>query len=301
MFNRRISRRAALERLSAGSLLALGLWPGALRAGDSDRAGSFRFLVVNDTHYMTPECGRWLEGVMRQMKSHRGAEFCLVAGDLAEHGTPEELAGARDALKVLGLPAFVVIGNHDYFTPKAPTRWDRSQHQSVAPGDFRGGTATMLTREGRRAYEQLFPKRLNYWFEHRGWQFVGLDTSEGLRYENTKIQDTTLRWLDDHLPRVDKELPTVIFTHFPLGADVNYRPLNADALLDRFRPYNLQAVFCGHFHGFTERLWGETALTTNRCCSLKRNNHDGTKEKGYFLCEAKDGKISRQFVEYKGT
>jgi len=25
-------------------------------------------------------------------------------------------------------------------------------------------------------------------------------------------------------------------------------------------------------------------ITTNRCCALKRNNHDGTKEKGCFVC-----------------
>ena len=57
MFEQSITRRAALERLSAGTLLALGLWPGALRAADDTRSGSFRFIVVNDLHYMTPECG----------------------------------------------------------------------------------------------------------------------------------------------------------------------------------------------------------------------------------------------------
>jgi hypothetical protein len=26
-------------------------------------------------------------------------------------------------------------------------------------------------------------------------------------------------------------------------------------------------------------------------------NHDGTKEKGYFVCQAKEGKVERKFVE----
>jgi hypothetical protein len=40
-------------------------------------------------------------------------------------------------------------------------------------------------------------------------------------------------------------------------------------------------------------------LTTNRCCAISRDNHDGTKEKGYFLCTASAGSIQREFVEVK--
>lgn len=70
-------------------------------------------------------------------------------------------------------------------------------------------------------------------------------------------------------------------------------------LLARFKPYNLQAVFCGHWHGFTKHQVGAAVLTTNRCCALKRNNHDNMKEKGYFLCTAAQGKITRDFIEVK--
>jgi hypothetical protein len=42
-----------------------------------------------------------------------------------------------------------------------------------------------------------------------------------------------------------------------------------------------------------------TVFTTNKCCSISRGNHDGTKEKGYFLCRAKEGRIEREFVEVK--
>ena len=62
----------------------------------------------------------------------------------------------------------------------------------------------------------------------------------------------------------------------------------------------LVSVFNGHFHGFTERQVRQAMITTNRCCSLKRGNHDKTTEKGYFLCTAKEGKITRSFVEFKG-
>src|SRR5688572_28172316 len=60
-----LTRRDALQRLSASTLLALGLWPGALRASNEVPLGSFRFLVINDTHCTSPECGPYLEGVVR--------------------------------------------------------------------------------------------------------------------------------------------------------------------------------------------------------------------------------------------
>ena len=64
-----ITRREALQ-LSAGSLLALGLWPGALRAQGAGNAGEFAFIAVNDTHYIGEECGAFLERMFKQMKTH---------------------------------------------------------------------------------------------------------------------------------------------------------------------------------------------------------------------------------------
>lgn len=263
-----MTRRAALDRLSAGTLLALGLWPGSLRAAPGS-AKPFRFIVVNDTHYLTPQCGAWLEGVIAQMKQEQAA-FCLHAGDVTDRGQAAHFQAVKEIFGGLRIPMYPVIGNHDY-----------------------------ITENSREPYTKTFPSRLNYAFKVHDWQFIGLDTSDGQRYEKTWIQKETFQWLDSRLPRLNKSKPTVILTHFPLGANVNYRPLNADALLDRFREFNLQAVFSGHFHGFTERQAGKTVLTTNRCCALQRNNHDGTKEKGYFVCAAADGQISRNFIEYK--
>jgi 3',5'-cyclic AMP phosphodiesterase CpdA len=249
----------------------MGLWPGCATAPAHAANSSFRFIVVNDTHYMSEECGGWLERVVAQMKTHSGAEFCLLVGDLVEKGERSHLAAVSEIFGGLRIPVYVQIGNHDY-----------------------------LINADRSGYESVFPRRLNYWFEHQGWQFVGFDSTEGTRYENTTIQPSTLGWLRHTVPKLNRTAPTVIFTHFPLGAGVKYRPNNADDALDFFREHNLRAVFNGHFHGQTEREWNLAPVVTNKCCALKRGNHDGTREKGYFICAVKDGLVSREFVQIPG-
>lgn len=263
----RLSRRELLRR-SPAALLAAGLWPGRLAAGDPTTE-AFSFLVVNDLHSLDKRCHPWFEKVVRQMTGHaEKPAFLLAAGDLANDGTAEQLSPLKDILAGLKLPVYPVPGNHDFT--------DKSE---------------------RKAYDDLYPNRLNYALDHGGWQFVALDTTEGTKWQDTTISAGTLKWLDDHLPKLDRKKPLVVFTHFPLGDGVKMRPKNADAVLKRLMPYNLRAAYSGHFHGFTEKTAGNAVLTTNRCCAFARGNHDGTKEKGYFLVGAKDGKLTRTFVE----
>jgi 3',5'-cyclic AMP phosphodiesterase CpdA len=216
-----------------------------------------------------------MERVVKQMKGQpEQIDFCLIVGDLAHRGLPSELVQVRDVFAGLGRPVHTVIGNHDYKGAR-----------------------------DRKAYEDLFPGQMNYFFDHKGWQFLGLDSTEGQKYLRSTIQKDTLFWLDRILPRLDKKRPTIVFTHFPLGPLHLTRPTNADQVLNRFKDFNLRAVFNGHHHALTERKIGDIVLTTNRCCSLQRPNHDDSKEKGYFLCHARENKVSYTFVECskKGT
>jgi hypothetical protein len=234
-------------------------------------ASDFTFVVLNDLHFHDEACATWFEEAIAALKaSASAAELCLIAGDLADDGKGEQLAGVRDAFRELGIPTYSAIGNHDYRDAK-----------------------------NRRSYEDIFRGQINYTFDHSGWQFVGLDTTEGIKWRDTTISPTTLAWLDDNLPKLDRRKPTILFTHFPLGAGVPRRPLNADDVLNRFLEFNLSAAFCGHYHGFTERTLRATTITTDRCCSRVRGNHDGSKEKGWFVCRAiPSGEVTRKFVEF---
>lgn len=269
---RRATRREWI-RHSAAATLALGLWPGCMTHRKNGRGGEFSFIAINDTHFSSPQCPEFFQRVAASIKSHNPKpEFCLIIGDLAEGGTKSELGPMRDILRAFGMSFHAVIGNHDY-----------------------------ISQTDRSVWDQLFPFSLNYHFEHRDWQVIGLDSSEGLKYRDTLIQPETFRWVDDHLRKFNRKQPTILFTHFPLGPGTRYRPKNADELLERFMDFNIVAVFNGHFHSTTEHIMRETVFTTNKCCSIARGNHDGTKEKGYFLCRAKDGYIEREFIEVKAA
>ncbi len=255
---------------SVAALLGAGLAPGQLRAaGNGQGEEGWSFLAVNDLHYENKECAPWFAKVVAAMKtSAPKAEFIILGGDQANGGKAEQFAPVRNLFKTLGIPVYTTIGNHDW-TPS----------------------------ESIKAYRDIFPGSFNQSFEHRGWQVVGFDSSDGPRAKDTTIQPATLQWLDETLPKLSKSKPTILYTHFPLGALLPYRPKNVEAVLERFAAYNIQAGFSGHFHSFQERSWHGTILTTDRCCSRFRENHDGTKEKGWFVCEAKAGRITRRFVE----
>ncbi len=232
-------------------------------------AGGFRFLVVNDLHYHDAECAPWFASAFVAMRaSAPDAAFCLVAGDLANDGKPDQLEAVSHVIKAAAIPCHVVPGNHDW-----------------------------TSATDRSAYDKYFPAAGNAGFEHSGWRVIGLDTTENTAWQNTQISAGTLRWLDDHLAASDPAKPLILFTHFPLGRGVKFRPANADELLTRLAGQNLRAAFSGHWHGFTE--WEDAGIfyTTNRCCSRYRDNHDGTPAKGWFVCEARDGNVSRRFVE----
>ncbi len=86
-----LSRRQML-RTSAGSLLAAGVWPGWVHADAP--AGEFRFVAINDTHYLDDKCGPWFATVTKSVKAHaEKAAFVLAVGDLANDGTAAQLGG----------------------------------------------------------------------------------------------------------------------------------------------------------------------------------------------------------------
>ena len=256
-----ITRRDAL-RLTA----ALAITPLA-RAAEAE--GGFDFIAVNDLHFSDEKCTPFFQNVVARMReSAPKAVLCLACGDLADRGTAEQFAGLRACFDRLGFPVFAVPGNHDF-----------------------------VTDDDRTAYDAAFPGRLNYVHTHLGWQFIGLDSTQGTDFDGTVISAATLAWCDENLPKLDPRAPTVAFTHFPLGPGTVYRPRNADALLARLGKLNLRGTFSGHWHGINEQRIREADVVVNRCCARIRENRDGSPLKGWWVCRAApDGTLTRRFT-----
>ncbi len=265
-----ITRRSAVQRLGLLSLLAAGRWPGHANAAVPAAAGEpFRFHAINDLHHATPECDPWFARLVERLKEAKDHEMVLVLGDLTDEAKPEGFEAVKKIFAALERPVHVQIGNHD-----------------------------QTSTDNGAAYDTAHPDRRNYAFEHRGWQFVGIDSTQGPTASGTKVGDRTLKWIDDNAGRLDRKRPLVLFTHFPMGKDVKMAPLNADDVLGRFLEFNLRGVFSGHYHATTEADFHGTPVVTNRCCSRIRGNHDGSKEKGWWSIAAAEGRLTRTFVEF---
>jgi 3',5'-cyclic AMP phosphodiesterase CpdA len=229
----------------------------------------FTFLVANDLHYHNEQDDPWLARLFDRMNGQaEQPEFLLLLGDLAENGSEQQLTNVKSALDWLAMPVYPVIGNHDYVEATDRTGWNATFGQT------------------------------NYRFEHRGWQFLGLDSTVGTPYEDILMPESTLEWVSAELAGLSREQPLVFFTHFPIGAGIRWRPRNAEELLERFVGWNLRAGFSGHFHGAVEQEWNGALLRNGACCALRKHNHDESPAKGYLLCEASaGGELRCRFVQ----
>jgi calcineurin-like phosphoesterase family protein len=280
-----LSRRDVLKAgaAAAGVIVAQDVWPGAARAEDAARP-NFTFAVLNDTHYNDERCGPYFESLVKKINAS-GVELVLIAGDLSQSGTKEQLNAFREILGKLKPPLYAVPGNHDF-------------RNDVNPADPAGERLNV----DRTTYDAAFPKMVNYCFEHNGWQVVALDTCDGVKWQGVKAGKDMFDWLDGAAKKLDRKKPTVLATHFPLGKqdDRGYPGnvlANADDVLARFKDLNLRAVFNGHHHGLTEQKIAGVPVLTGTACSFFIANHDGTKKKGYFLATCRDGALAYEFVD----
>ena len=146
------TRRALLRKATIYAAFAAG------RSFAAPTGKAFTFLAINDLHYLDADCGRWFRAMVAQMKaSAPDAKLCLISGDLTDLGAQEAAASVKEIFSTLGVPFHTVPGNHDY----APTT------------------------QSREAYDAIFPGKLNYRFEHDGWQFIALDTTMGTKSDKT--------------------------------------------------------------------------------------------------------------------
>jgi Icc protein len=228
----------------------------------------FRIAYISDSHlYDRTLNDRFINALMRAVDDVNAMDpqpdFVLYGGDLAQLGQAKELELGAQILKNLKAPMRIMVGEHDWFLDMGE-KW-----------------------------KALFGPP-NYTFEHKGVQFVVLNsiiekdfwTARGLtpmqRMQTVagldngvqspfSVGDEQRAWLAAELKAVPSSKPLIVFSHSPLYK--LYKPWNfwtddaeqVQAILKRFRSVVVvhghthqvltQRIGNIHFHGMLSTAW----------------------------------------------
>lgn len=217
---------------------------------------SIRFLHTSDwqlgmtRHYLEGEAqsrytGDRVETIRRigELARARGCAFVVVAGDVFEHAnlSRRDVGRALDAMGSVGLPVYLLPGNHD---SREQMRASFPQHHYLGSEGF-----------------------IQYSVPVGGMQLIALDTVVPGASEGSLCTER-LQWLEEELARHTSR-PVVIAMHHPpfrtlIGHmdDIGLRE-GADALEAIVaRHPQVERVICGHLHRAIQVRFGGTIAAT---------------------------------------
>ena len=176
----------------------------------------FKFALITDTHIGNPNNDEDLQRTVDDINQNMPEiEFVIVSGDVTEFGSDKELTMAKNILDQLGVPTYVIPGNHD-------SNWSES------------GTNSFLTIFGTETFG----------FEHNGYKFFGLPSGPNMRMSPGQIPREGITWFKEQLAKTDKDTPIIFVNHYPMDNSLN----NWFEVMDALKPYNVKAMLCGHGH-----------------------------------------------------
>lgn len=264
-----LSRRDFLKISAAGIAAAALPLPSVL--GESRKTGSFTWAGINDLHIKNQDCLPYISRVVAALNDNPAVSGVVVLGDLATMAQPEELRLAREALKPLNKPCYILPGNHD-----------------IGP-ETEGAL--------KRFNDIIGPEHWLLEWEH--WTFLGFNSCVGAK-SDVILPESEINWLRDQLISIDSERPLALFCHHPLNPHSKaYRIINGDEILDLFSHHALRLVSSGHWHGNQEESTAQHLFTTTACCSSTRDNFDKTAAKGYRLFHFGEDRADTEFVEVR--
>jgi Icc-related predicted phosphoesterase len=217
-----------------------------MEASKKDRV---RVGAIGDLHYT-----KYPEANLHEMLAQAGREcdVLLLAGDLTDHGLPEEAQGlAREIHTAVGIPVIAVLGNHDFEGGKQEEIKKILSDSGIQVLDGDATEVLGVGFAGIKGFAGGFGKRaLGPWGEDIIKAFVHEAVNEALKLETALAR---LR----HRPRV------ALLHYSPIAATVEGEPLEiypflgCSRLEEPLHRYPVEAVFHGHAH--RGQLEGKTA------------------------------------------
>lgn len=194
-----------------------GLSPGAtnllVRAPDAGNLEPWRFAVFADVQERIAS----VQDIFGRMNQEPGLRFAIISGDLTEEGSAHELQRFQREMKLLRIPAFATLGNHELGTR------DDLFHDYFGRGNFS--------------------------FDFRGVQFTLLDSA------SATLAPRVYGWLDTWLAQGLDRLH-IVFMHIPPLDPVGTRNggfasrLEASKLLSLLAAGKVDMTVYGHVHSF---------------------------------------------------
>lgn len=271
-------------------LMALALLLTACKSEKpADHGTSFSFAFMTDLHLNMGDnnCFEGFEMAIDHARN-KGIDFIITGGDNVDVDyirNNNETAHAlyqrfTEIINNSGIDFYTTIGNHDRF-------WD-------VPAE------DPLYNHG--LYEKYLGKTY-YAFDHKGWQFIVLNTS------NYVVDDEQKAWLSDVIALVPPTKPIILVAHVPF-LSVYYPVLegrytstdtfsNFKEVWDMFEGKNLKLVLQGHMHLYEEIKVKDIVFISAGAVSASwwGGPFYGTEE-GYLLVHINGDQFNWEYIDY---
>ncbi len=193
---------------------------------------TLKFVVMSDLHLvghgatsMTLDTADRLERAVACVNDrYADADFCIIAGDLADAAEVEAYERLREITGRIGIPTYITLGNHD----------DRDAYLSVFGADQADETG-----------------KVNHVIDAKGYRVIVLDSSEPGRVDGV-LTAAQLAWLTARLAEA-ADRPIVVVLHHNANAlhiEADTIKLHDDApFIAALKTHDdVRQVIAGHVH-----------------------------------------------------
>ncbi|MDB5538200.1 MAG: hypothetical protein JWQ65_3075 [Devosia sp.] len=208
---------------------------------------TLKFVVMSDLHLMpqgelsmTLDTGARLEQAVDAVIERYGdADFCILAGDLADMGQPAAYEYLKTIIARLPIPVHITLGNHD----RRPAFLD------VFGPDFADAETGKIDKV----------------IDIKGYRIIMLDSSEPGRVDGV-LEDDQIDWLHARLAEA-LDRPVIVVLHHNANAlhirSDDIRLLEPDAFIGALKTHpDVRQVIAGHVHITSTATWRGLPFTT---------------------------------------
>lgn len=210
-------------------------------------AHGVRITVLADVH-VTPgnENDKKLREAVAEINGN-DSELVIMAGDLTNEGSDEQLKNVKGILDGITKPLFVIPGNHE-------NNWSQSACKTF--NDIWGNDRFVT--------------------ETDDLVIVGINCGPFMKMGDGHIKQEDLSWLDKTLAERTKSGKRVLSVcHYPIMPDLD----NCNDYIKVLQKYPVVTHICGHYHTFRHYKGGDIDALMCRALDMKKGNY------GYSILE----------------